>query len=132
MTQCKRKAGAQPSGYGPRLGRPKVEMWGRTRPRGGKRTTTRLWVVGPNAERRKLRQDEEEGVAELDRKGGRGRRVFHFSKSFSYFVFKAKFKCKPNQIQLEFKIHFSIQIKMINFGKFSKIIFYNFLNAFIS
>ena len=55
-----------------------------------------------------------------------------FSKSFSYFVFNTKFKCKPNQIQIEFKIHFSIQIKMSNFSKFSKIKFYDFLIAFIS
>ena len=46
---------------------------------------------------------------------------------FFYFVFKTEFKHKPNQIQIWLKIHFLIQIKMRNFGKFSK---NNFLQLF--
>jgi len=70
------------------------------------------------------------GHKERKKSSGPGRRLggekfFLFSKSFS-ILHKTKFKCKPNQIQIWFKIHFSLQIKMRNFGKFSKNKFYNF------
>ena len=61
-----------------------------------------------------LRPEEEEGKGvdwasalggpKPERGSGRGSNSF--SKSFSYFVFKAKFKCKPNQIQMGFQIYF--------------------------
>ena len=44
------------------------------------------------------------------------RSVFSIFPFFSYFIFKTKFKHKPKKIQIWFKIHFLIQIKMRNFG----------------
>ena len=60
--------------------------------------------------------------------GNRGRIPFLFLFKFSKAIFKSKVK----SIQLQFQIYFSSQIKMRNFGKFSKIIYLHFLNAFIS
>ena len=64
------------------------------------------------------------------RSGERLRVSFPFS-IFFYLVFKTNFKCKPNQIQIEFWIYFSTQIKMSHFGKFFENKLYNFLNPFI-
>ena len=56
---------------------------------------------------------------------------FPFSKSFSILFLKPNSIYEPNQIQIEFQIYFSTQLKMRNFGEFSKNKFYNFLNSFI-
>ena len=53
----------------------------------------------------------------LGRKQGKGKEFL------CYFVFKTKFNFEPNPIQIEFKIHFLIQIKMRNFGMLPKINF---------
>ena len=50
--------------------------------------------------------------------------------SFS-FISKPIFKYKPNQMLIEFQIHFSTYLKIRNFGKSSKINFTTFLNSFI-
>jgi len=48
---------------------------------------------------------------------------FHF---FSILFSKTNLKSKLNQIQIEFRIYFSTQIKMENFSRLSKIKFITF------
>ena len=59
----------------------------------------------------------------LGRKGEREEIGFlFFSFYISFLIFKTEFKYESNQVSIGFQIHFLIQIKMSNFGKFSKII----------
>ena len=52
--------------------------------------------------------------------------------SLFYFLFRFQNPIQiQNKFEYGFQIYFSIQIKMINFSKFSKNKFYNFLNSFI-
>ena len=59
------------------------------------------------------------------------REDFPFSKSFSILFSKPNLIMNQLQIQIEFQIYFSTQIKIGNFDKFFKNKFYNFLNSFI-
>ena len=59
------------------------------------------------------------------------REDFLFSKSFSILFSKPISIMNQMQIQIEFQIHFSTQIKMGNFGRLPKINFTTLLNSFI-
>ena len=59
------------------------------------------------------------------------REDFLFSKSFSILFSKPISIMNQMQIQIEFQIYFSTQIKMGNFGRLPKINFTTLLNSFI-
>ena len=118
VSATERERGRRLRAAGPRgvLGRERRNRrWGSTGPHEWKERD------GPRAREEKLGQTQERRSW-----ADRARRRFSISILFS----------KPNsimnqmQIQIEFQIYFISQIKMRNFGKFSKNKFYKFLKSF--